>query len=316
MRRGLEPLEALALGELPEQVAHVDVPLVGGNADGGQVLVDARPQLVVPGQLPVGLAQVQRADIADGEQRVAAGRSRVGEDARIQVEVVVGLGLVDVAGAATGDRLELLELQPDPGRKCAGRDVELLGRERGEAALVVGDPPERGPVGAHREASSVASGLACGNCPGAVRIALAAVAAVRELGQRGLALDDAGVAAQTLLSHEVVELLRLADVLRHVRRERRRHLADAQELEREARLADRLDDPLRVRHELRLAEPAGGAGRGDEPLRVLGAHVAVDPLLDRLGAELCDRVARVDALRAALVAEVAAGALPDRRSCR
>ena len=41
------------------------------------------------------------------------------------------------------------------------------------------------------------------------------------------------------------------------------------------------------------------------------AHVAVDPRLHRLGAELRDRVARVDALRAALVAEVAARAVPD-----
>ena len=44
---------------------------------------------------------------------------------------------------------------------------------------------------------------------------------------------------------------------------------------------------------------------------VLRAHVVVDALLHRLGAELRDRVARVDALGAALVAEVAAGALPD-----
>src|SRR5204862_6927010 len=51
--------------------------------------------------------------------------------------------------------------------------------------------------------------------------------------------------------------------------------------------------------------------RDDEPLRVLRAHVAVDALLHRLGAKLRDRVARVDALGAALVAEVAARALPD-----
>src|SRR5439155_18766115 len=76
-------------------------------------------------------------------------------------------------------------------------------------------------------------------------------------------------------------------------------------------LPDRLDDALRPRHELRLAQPAGRARRRDEPLRVLRAQVAIDPLLDRLGAELRDRVARVDPLRAALVAEVAAGALPD-----
>src|SRR4029453_16649853 len=49
----------------------------------------------------------------------------------------------------------------------------------------------------------------------------------------------------------------------------------------------------------------------EEPLRVLRAHVVVDPLPDRFGAELRDRIARVDALRAPLVAEVAAGAVPD-----
>src|SRR4029079_14747655 len=74
---------------------------------------------------------------------------------------------------------------------------------------------------------------------------------------------------------------------------------------------DRLDHALCLRDELGLAEPACRLGRGDEPLRVAGAHVAVDPRLHRLGAELRDRIARVDALRAALVAEVAAGAVPD-----
>jgi hypothetical protein len=44
---------------------------------------------------------------------------------------------------------------------------------------------------------------------------------------------------------------------------------------------------------------------------MLRAHVAVDPLGDRLGAELRDRVARVDPLGTALVAEIAARAVPD-----
>src|SRR5439155_5131842 len=76
-------------------------------------------------------------------------------------------------------------------------------------------------------------------------------------------------------------------------------------------LLDRGDDALRLRHELRLAQPAGRLRGHDEPLRVLGAHVAVDTFFHRLGAELRDRVARVDSLRAALVAEVAARAFPD-----
>src|SRR6478609_9441860 len=96
-----------------------------------------------------------------------------------------------------------------------------------------------------------------------------------------------------------------------MRRERRRHLAVLREAQRELHLLDRRDDALRLGDELRLAEPACRLGRLDEPFRVLGAHVAVDSLLDRLGAELRDRVAGVDALRAALVAEEAARAVPD-----
>src|ERR1051325_842707 len=92
---------------------------------------------------------------------------------------------------------------------------------------------------------------------------------------------------------------------------RRRDLSVLGEADRELRLFDRGDDALRLRDELGLAEPAGRLRRLDEPLGVLRAHVAVDPLLDRLGAELGDRVARVDALRAALGAEVAARAAPD-----
>src|SRR5215510_1403930 len=49
----------------------------------------------------------------------------------------------------------------------------------------------------------------------------------------------------------------------------------------------------------------------DEPLRVLRAHVAIDAVMNRVRPELCNRIARIDALRAALVAEVAPGAVPD-----
>src|SRR5436190_19951784 len=44
---------------------------------------------------------------------------------------------------------------------------------------------------------------------------------------------------------------------------------------------------------------------------MLRTHVAVDPVLHRLGAELRDRIARIDAFRAALVAVVAPRAVPD-----
>src|SRR5262249_27516881 len=76
-------------------------------------------------------------------------------------------------------------------------------------------------------------------------------------------------------------------------------------------LLDRGDDALRLRDELGLAQPARRLGRRHEPPGVACAHVAVDAVPDRLGAQLRDRVARVDSLRAALLTEVAAGALPD-----
>src|SRR5436190_10154200 len=55
------------------------------------------------------------------------------------MEVVVRLGLVDVAGAAARDRLQLDELQAHLRRERLRRGVQLLGRERGEATGVVGD---------------------------------------------------------------------------------------------------------------------------------------------------------------------------------
>src|SRR5581483_10726114 len=135
---------------------------------------------------------------------------------------------------------------------------------------------------------------------------------VREARQRTLALHDAGEAANAVLAGgDVGEAARFLHVLGDVRRERRRHLAVTREVERELRLLDRGDNALCLRHELGLAQPARRLRGDDEPLRVLRAHVAVDAFLERLGAELRDRVARVDALRAALVAEVAARALPD-----
>src|SRR3954468_19585333 len=126
-----------------------------------------------------------------------------------------------------------------------------------------------------------------------------------------LSLNVAERSLPVLFADELAEVPRLVDVTRHVRRERRRHLAVLCEAQRELRLLERLDDALRLRHELGLAQPARRLGRLDEPLRVLRAHVAVDPMRDRLRAELGDRVARVDALRAALVAEEAARAVPD-----
>src|SRR6185437_5100064 len=109
--------------------------------NGLEVRVHTRAQLLVAHQLPVRLAEVERADVADGEQRVRARLRRVAEDARVQVEVEVRLGLVDVARAATGDRLELDELEPDLRREGLRGRVELLGRKGCQAPLVVGDLP-------------------------------------------------------------------------------------------------------------------------------------------------------------------------------
>ena len=132
-----------------------------------------------------------------------------------------------------------------------------------------------------------------------------------DLVQRVLALDDAGCAVDALLLDDLVEPAGLLDVLGHVRRKRNRHLPAPRQRQRELGLLERLHDPLRLRHELGLAQPARRLRRNDEPLRVLRAHVAVDPEPHRLGTKLGDRIARIDPLRAALVTEVAARAVPD-----
>src|SRR5690348_12383175 len=137
VRRDLEQLVAVALRDLPQQVANVDLAAVRGNADGGEIPVHALAQRVVALEHEVRLTEVERAHVADRQQRVAAGRLRIREDARVQVEVVIRLRLVDVARAAARDRLQLDELEADARRERLRRRVELLRRERGEAALVV-----------------------------------------------------------------------------------------------------------------------------------------------------------------------------------
>src|SRR5581483_204647 len=129
--------------------------------------------------------------------------------------------------------------------------------------------------------------------------------------ERTFALHDPERAPPALLVHEVPERTGLADLLRDVRRHLDPRLVVHDQLPGEARLLDRADDAERARHELGLAQPAGRERRAREPLRVPRALVAVDAVPDRLGAELRDRVPRVDALRAALVAEEAARAFPD-----
>src|SRR5207249_5371988 len=82
--------------------------------------------------------QIERADIADGEQRVLAEPLGLAEDAGVQVEVVLGAGLVDVAGAAAGEAGDVDQLHVEQLGHGAGRHVELLLREAGQAARVIG----------------------------------------------------------------------------------------------------------------------------------------------------------------------------------
>ena len=102
--------KALALGDLPQEVSRLDVAAVRRHSDALQVRADAVAQVLVVLQLPVRLPEIQRADVAHCQQRVALGRFGVREDARIQVQVVVRLRLVDVTGAAARHCLELYEL--------------------------------------------------------------------------------------------------------------------------------------------------------------------------------------------------------------
>src|SRR5262249_37881931 len=139
VRGDLEPFVALALGDLPEQVADLDVALVAGRADRLEVSVHALAQLRIALELPVRLPQVERADVADREQRVRPGGGRAREDPGVQVQVVVGLCLLDVAGAAARHRLQLDQVEAHLRGERFRRGVELLRRERGEAPLVVGD---------------------------------------------------------------------------------------------------------------------------------------------------------------------------------
>src|SRR5215207_4697177 len=139
VRGGLQELEPLAVRHEPEEVLHLHGAAVWRHTDRSEVRVHALAERVVSLEHEVGLTQVQRADVADRHERVGARRLRVRQDARIQVEVVVRLRLVDVAGAAARDRLEVDQLEPDLRRERLRRGVELLRRQRGEAALVVRD---------------------------------------------------------------------------------------------------------------------------------------------------------------------------------
>ena len=118
---------------------HLDAAGIRRNADLLQVDVDASAKILVDLQLVVRLPEVEGADVADGHQGVAPRRLGIGENARVQVKVVVGLRLVDVTGAATRHGLELDQLVADLRRERACGDVQLLRRQRGEAAFVVGE---------------------------------------------------------------------------------------------------------------------------------------------------------------------------------
>ena len=126
MRGLLHPLVALALGDHPEQVPHLDAAGVRRHADGAQVAVDPVAQRLVVLELEVRLPEVERADVADREQRVAARVLGVREDPGVQVEVVVRLRLVDVARTAARDGVERDQLEPDLRRQRTSRGVSSL----------------------------------------------------------------------------------------------------------------------------------------------------------------------------------------------
>src|SRR5664280_1954543 len=107
---------------------------------------------------------------------------------------------------------------------------------------------------------------------------------------------------------QLARRLKLASL---VPRQRQGRLAAAEEAQGKRDLGDRDGDAERLHDQLALAQPAGGARRGDEPARVPCTPVARDAGREGLGPELGDRVARIDSLGAALVAEVTARALPD-----
>ena len=111
----LQLLVALALRNQPEEVFHLDAAGVGRCTDLLEAPAHTHAERVVVLKGQVCLPQVQRAHVADRHERVAPGRFRVGEDARVQVQVVVGLGLVDVACPAARDRLQLVEPIPSLG---------------------------------------------------------------------------------------------------------------------------------------------------------------------------------------------------------
>src|SRR4029078_11322477 len=139
VRDFLELLVAVAFGAQPQKVLDLDAARVARRADRLEVVVHPLAKRVVVLELEIGLPEVERADVANRHQRVRARGLGVGEDARVQMKVVVGFACVNVAGAAARDRLELVELDPELWRERLRGGVELLRGERREAALVVAD---------------------------------------------------------------------------------------------------------------------------------------------------------------------------------
>ena len=173
--------------------------------------------------------------------------------------------------------LELDELEADLGRQRLRRDVELLGRQRRETALVVGDPvhsPPRFRVGSSPGETSAWSRLPTPVSP-PPPLACPTSCSIRESARSPCTMPSGPVHA--LLLDEVEERARLLHALGDVRREGRRHLAVLEQAHGELHLLDRGDDALRLRHELGLAQPAGRLRGGDEPVRVLRAHVLSIP---------------------------------------
>ena len=204
------------------------------------------------------------------------------EDARVQVQVVLGLRLVDVAGAAAREAGDVDQLDAELLGDRARRGVELLLREAGQAAGVVG-------VAALHVASFSSAAVAgrrrgarlsCVLSP-APRAACAACAPRRSSSPCAASAGSAPCRPAPASARTGSSLIAASG-------------------------ADRLG------HQVRLEQVAGlVASTRRTPCACRAPSSRVHALLEDLGAQLGDRVARVDALRAALAAEVAARAVPD-----
>ena len=118
-------------------MAHIHAALIRRRTDFLEVVVDAIEDRRILLQRHIGLTQVEGADIADREDRVATRLLGLAENTRRNVEVVIGLSLVNVARAAARDTRHLDQFDLELLRDRARRRIELFLRKAREATGVV-----------------------------------------------------------------------------------------------------------------------------------------------------------------------------------